>query len=146
MAHLLPHIDASLNLLSTLLLIAGYWTIRRDNIKAHKACMLSAFAVSIVFLVCYLTNHYLSGSKSFPKTVHLAIRLPYYVMLLTHVVLAAAVPVLALVTIYHGLRDNRDRHRRWARWTFPIWLYVSITGVLIYLMLHHLQPFVNPAA
>jgi uncharacterized membrane protein YozB (DUF420 family) len=98
--------------------------------------MLSAFVVSIVFLACYLVYHYHVGSKPFEGPP--AVRPVYYTILITHVFLAACVPVLAGVTIVLGLKDRRAKHRRWARWTFPIWLYVSITGVVIYVMLYHL--------
>jgi uncharacterized membrane protein YozB (DUF420 family) len=141
----LPHVNASLNALAAVLLVAGYVLIKRRQEAAHKWTMLACFAVSVVFLACYLTYHYhLEGvSKTFPAYPPPVIRLTYYLILLTHVVLAAAVPFLALSTIYLGLADKRRAHRRLARWTFPIWLYVSITGVIVYLMLYQLYP---PAA
>ncbi|MGE3315398.1 MAG: DUF420 domain-containing protein [Planctomycetaceae bacterium] len=138
----LPSINAGLNGLATILLLAGYVCIRRGKVEAHKRIMLSAFATSIVFLVCYLTyhgalQHYTgAGHRSFPGTG--ALKTLYLVILLTHVVLAAAVPVLALITIYRGLKGDWPRHRRIAKVTFPIWLYVSVTGVIIYWMLYHL--------
>jgi uncharacterized membrane protein YozB (DUF420 family) len=131
----LPAVNAALNGLATLLLIAGYVLIKLRNERAHKAVMLSAFATSVLFLVCYLVYHYqIGGGKRYAGPDGL--KLPYYAMLISHVILAAAVPVLAVGTIYFGLTDQRLRHRRWARWTLPIWLYVSITGVLIYLVLY----------
>jgi uncharacterized membrane protein YozB (DUF420 family) len=138
----LPHVNASLNALAAVLLVAGYVLIKRRQEAAHKWTMLACFAVSVVFLACYLTYHYhLEGvSKTFPAYPPPVIRLTYYLILLTHVVLAAAVPFLALSTIYLGLADKRRAHRRLARWTFPIWLYVSITGVIVYLMLYQLYP------
>lgn len=140
---LLPHVNASLNALSTLLLILGYVLIRQRREQAHKWTMLSCFAVSVIFLICYLTYHQLlyaaTGERGKPfEQPGVAIRYVYYTILITHVVLAATVPVLAITTIVLGLRDRRASHRRWAKWTFPIWLYVSVTGVIVYLMLYHL--------
>lgn len=132
----LPTLNACLNALSALLLIAGYRFIRRREIARHRTCMLAAFAVSVVFLVCYLVYHYEVGSVRFPGTGGL--RTVYLGILLTHTVLAAAVPFLAVITLVHGLRQRFDRHRRIARWTLPIWLYVSVTGVVVYWMLYHL--------
>ncbi len=142
---LLPHINASLNALATLLLVVGYVLIKRRQETAHKLTMLACFAVSTVFLACYLTYHYqLEGvSKRFPSYPLPAVRYMYYAVLLSHIVLAATVPFLAIATIWLGLADKRQAHRRLARWTFPIWLYVSITGVIVYLMLYQIYP---PAA
>ena len=134
----LPTVNALLNATATVLLLAGYLQIKRRRVTAHRNLMLAAFVVSVVFLACYLFYHWHVGSKKFELTG--PIRPLYYAILLTHVVLAAAVPVLAGVTIVLGLRDRREKHRRIARWTFPIWLYVSVTGVIIYLMLYHLPP------
>jgi len=122
------------------LLIWGYRLIkgrpRRET--AHKRVMLTAFGVSIAFLVCYLVYHFNVGSVRF--TGPSDVRTVYLIILASHVVLAATVPVLAGMTIYLGYRDRRRQHVRWAKWTFPIWLYVSITGVVIYVMLYHLYP------
>lgn len=134
----LPHVNASLNALATVLLISGFLLIRRRRESAHKRTMLACFLVSVVFLVCYAVYHVSEGNKSFPDYPPLAVRYLYYGILLTHVVLAATVPVLAAATIYLGLSDRRSAHRRLARWTFPIWLYVSITGVVVYTMLYQL--------
>lgn len=144
----LPHVNASLNALATVLLIAGFVLIRRRQETAHKWTMLACFAVSVVFLASYLTYHYqLAGvSKRFPTYPPAAVRVAYYAILFTHVVLAATVPVLAIGTIWLGLTNRRAAHRRWARWTFPIWLYVSITGVIVYLMLYQLYPPMLPSA
>ena len=137
----LPDVSASLNTLATVLLLLGYRFIRRKNVVAHKTCMLLAFVASIAFLVCYLAHHYGlyeytgSGSRKFLGTG--VIRPVYYAILLTHVVLAMLVPFLTSVTIFHGLKDNREKHRRIAKITFPIWLYVSVTGVVIYGLLYH---------
>jgi len=142
----LPHINAALNALATVLLVAGYVLIKRRQEAAHKWTMLGCFAVSVVFLACYLTYHFHleGGSKKFPSYPPMAIRLSYYFILLTHIVLAAIVPFLAIATIYTGLADKRLVHRRLARWTFPIWLYVSVTGVIVYLMLYQLYPPLSP--
>jgi uncharacterized membrane protein YozB (DUF420 family) len=135
-------VNASLNSLATVLLVTGYVLIKQKREIAHRNVMLACFGVSVVFLACYLTYHFniAGGSRRFPSYPPAAIRYGYYVMLATHVVLAAAVPVLAILTILSGLRDNRLRHRKLAWWTFPIWLYVSITGVLVYLFLYHFFP------
>jgi uncharacterized membrane protein YozB (DUF420 family) len=148
--HYLPTVNATLNGTATLLLVWGYRLIKAKRETAHARVMLSAFAVSIVFLICYLTYHAAlryqtgQGHVTFPGPP--AVRAVYLTILLTHVALAAIVPVLAGVTIYLGYRDLRIRHRRWAKWTFPIWLYVSITGVVIYVMLYHLYPAPPSAA
>ena len=134
----LPSVNAALNALSAVLLIVGWTLIRLRHERAHKGVMLSAFVVSIVFLACYLVYHYQVGSVKFQGPT--GVRAVYLVILLSHVVLAAAVPFLAGITIYLGLRDRRQKHRQLARWTFPIWLYVSLTGVVIYVMLYHVYP------
>lgn len=137
---LLPHVNATLNALATLLLLLGYVQIKRRQEVAHKWTMIACFGVSAAFLACYLTYHYHAGSKKFPEYPLAAVRGVYYIVLLTHVVLAAAVPFLAIATIYLGLADKRRAHRRLAQWTFPIWLYVSVTGVIVYAMLYQLYP------
>jgi putative membrane protein len=136
----LPHVNAALNGLATLLLVLGYVLIKQRREIAHRNAMLGAFGTSVVFLVFYLLYHYHAGSKHFPPDFGPAIRYTYLMILLTHVVLAAAVPFLAVWTIYLGLTEQRKRHKRWAWWTFPIWLYVSVTGVVVYAMLYHLFP------
>ena len=133
---LFPHLNAALNATSMVLLVTGYLLIKRGRERAHKITMLSCFGVSVLFLASYLYYHLVWGGRQFPLQAATAVRYTYYAILLTHVVLAAVVPVLAIVTITKGLRDNRASHRRWARWTFPIWLYVSITGVLVYFVLY----------
>ena len=137
----LPAVNASLNGLATALLLVGFAFIKRGRVIAHRNTMLSAFAVSVVFLGCYLTYHYYVGSKRFPTVTVPGLRETYLAILATHVVLAAAVPVLALMTIWRAL-VTRDfaRHKRIARVTYPIWLYVSVTGVVVYVMLYHLYP------
>ena len=132
--HDLPTLNASLNATSAVLLVLGYRFIRRRAISAHRACMLAAFAVSIVFLVSYVVYHAQVGSVHFPGTGF--VRGVYFTILITHTILAALVPPLAVVTLYRALRGNFERHRRAARWTFPVWLYVSVTGVVVYVMLY----------
>ncbi len=119
--------------------------IKQGREAAHKRTMLTCFGVSVVFLACYVTYHVNIGSKKFPKADYAAwIHYCYLAILVTHVVLAAIVPWMALATIYLGLRDRRAAHKRLARWTFPIWLYVSITGVVVYLMLYWFFPPITP--
>lgn len=132
--HSLPAVNATLNATSTVLLLTGRSLIARKKIQAHKRVMLTAFGVSIAFLICYLVYHSQVGSVRYQKTG--PIRLVYYSILITHTFLAAAVPVLAVITLRRGLRGDFQRHRKIARWTFPIWLYVSATGVIVYLMLY----------
>jgi uncharacterized membrane protein YozB (DUF420 family) len=136
----LPAVNALLNAAATVLLVAGYALIKQRREAAHRNTMLAAFGVSVAFLACYLTYHLSPGNAMKKFTGPPPISYVYYTILITHIFLAAAVPFLALATIYLGLRDRRTAHRRLARWTFPIWLYVSVTGVVIYLMLYHLYP------
>ena len=137
----LPAVNASLNGLATVLLVAGWTLIKSRKPQAHKIVMLTAFAVSAAFLACYLVYHFQlhhytgSGSQKFQGTG--AVRLVYFPLLISHIVLAVAVAVLAPTTIYRGLANQLERHKRLARITFPIWLYVSVTGVIIYFMLYH---------
>jgi protein SCO1/2/putative membrane protein len=137
----LPAINASLNGLATVLLFAGWVLIKLHKPAAHKAAMLTAFAVSMAFLACYLVYHQQlrqwTGSGSHRFEGQGLIRPVYFTILISHVLLAAAVPVLALITIYRGLKGDWERHKRLARVTFPIWLYVSVTGVIIYFILYH---------
>ncbi len=132
----LPHVDAGLNAIATVLLITGFWLIKNRRERAHKVVMISCFVVSMAFLTCYLIHKFNGGIKFFPDGYPAFVKYSYLTMLFTHVTLAALVPVLASITIYLGLRDRREWHRRLAKWTFPIWLYVSITGVLVYLVLY----------
>jgi putative membrane protein len=130
----LPKLNAVLNATAAVLLVCAFILIRRGRREAHKRVMLAAFTVSVLFLISYLTYHAQVGSVRYP---HLgAIRSVYLSILFTHTVLAAAVPVLAIVTLRRGLRANFVRHKAIARWTLPIWLYVSVTGVVVYLMLY----------
>jgi protein SCO1/2 len=130
----LPAVNASLNGLATILLVIGFVLIKTKHVKAHKAVMLCCFATSIVFLCSYCIYHAFVLSKKFPGTG--PIRTIYFAILITHVILAATVPVLASMTIYRALTRQWARHKSIARITFPIWLYVSVTGVIIYLMLY----------
>ena len=134
----LPTVNATLNAVAAVLLLTGWAHIKAGRERAHKITMLSAFVVSIAFLTCYLIYHYHKLSVKFEGPP--AVRPVYYAILISHVILAATVPFLASITIYLGLRDRRARHRQFARWTFPIWLYVSITGVVIYALLYHVYP------
>ena len=130
----LPAVNASLNALSGVLLIVGYFLIRARRIEQHRKVMLAAFAASVVFLACYVVYHTQVGSVPFTRQG--VVRPVYFTILITHVVLAASVPPLALITLSRGLNAKYDKHRRIARWTLPIWLYVSVTGVLVYVLLY----------
>jgi putative membrane protein len=134
----LPTLNACLNTTSALLLLLGFYFIRQRNIPAHRACMGGAFLVSVLFLVSYLLYHYHAGTTRF--TGQGMVRLAYFTILISHTVLAALVPFLAVITLLRALRGHYDKHRRIARWTLPIWLYVSVTGVVVYVMLYHLYP------
>jgi uncharacterized membrane protein YozB (DUF420 family) len=138
----LPALNATLNATATVLLLTGYRLIRAGKREAHQKVMLAAFAMSVLFLISYLTHHYLrfeaTGNGSTPFLQQGIIRPVYYTILITHVVLAALVPFLAGVTLWRAWKGQFDRHRRIARWTFPIWLYVSVTGVIVYWMLYRL--------
>ena len=130
----LPTVNALLNAAATALLVTGWVLIRRGRRAAHRRAMLAALACSALFLVSYLVYHFEVGSVRFEGTG--AVRTVYLAILLSHTVLAAAVPVLALVTLSRALAAKFDRHRAIARWTLPIWLYVSVTGVVVYWMLY----------
>ncbi len=132
----LPTLNALLNSLSGVLLTSGYVLIRQGWIRAHRACMLAAFITSTVFLISYLIYHANVGTVAF--TGQGGIRIAYFAILISHVVLAALILPLALVTLYRALRGQFEHHRRIARWTLPVWLYVSVTGVIVYFMLYHL--------
>jgi uncharacterized membrane protein YozB (DUF420 family) len=132
----LPAVNATLNGISAVLLAIGYVLIRRRRIQQHRRVMLAAFTVSCQFLVCYVIYHYNAGSKPFPGQG--PVRTVYFFILITHIVLAALVPPMAIVTLVRGLRERFDSHARLARWTLPIWLYVSVTGVIVYWMLYRL--------
>ena len=132
----LPALNATLNAIAATLLVIGYVEIRRGRIRQHRRAMLSAFGVSALFLTSYLVYHANVGSRPFPGTG--PIRVLYFTILITHIVLAAAILPMAIVTLSRALRERFDRHVPIARWTLPIWLYVSITGVIVYLMLYQM--------
>jgi len=134
----LPHLNAILNSTSALLLLSGYSFIRRGNVRAHRNCQIAAVITSSLFLISYLTYHYYHGSTRF--TGQGMVRPLYFVILLTHTILAVVIVPLILITIYRAARADFDRHRRIARWTLPLWLYVSVTGVVVYLMLYQIYP------
>lgn len=132
--HDLPAVNASLNALSGVLLLCGYVLVRARRIAAHRAVMIAAFVASSLFLICYVVYHAQVGSVPFPRQGF--VRPLYFTILITHVLLAATVPPLAIVTLTRGLKGRYPQHRRIARWTFPIWMYVSVTGVLVYVLLY----------
>jgi putative membrane protein len=133
----LPALNATLNATTALLLSAGYLMVRRRRLLAHKTLMLSAFGVSVLFLTSYLYYHVHAGVKHYHGQGWL--RPVYFAILFTHTVLAASVVPLAVTTVYFGLRARHPRHQHIARWTLPIWLYVSVTGVVVYLLLFRLS-------
>lgn len=132
----LPTLNAILNATAAVLLVWGWTLIRRGRKQTHRRVMLTAFGVSTAFLVSYLVYHFQVGSVRFPKTG--AIRTVYLLILLTHTLLAALVPPLAIVTLSRAVNARFDRHRKIARWTLPIWLYVSVSGVVVYWMLYRM--------
>jgi len=134
----LAPLNALLNSVAAVLLAAGFYCIRRRWVGAHRACMLSAFAVSISFLVSYSAYHYQVGDVRFQG--HGLVRPLYFAILITHVTLAAVIVPLVLITLWRALRSDFHRHRRIARWTLPLWIYVSITGVVVYWMCYRLYP------
>jgi uncharacterized membrane protein YozB (DUF420 family) len=132
----LPALNATLNATAAVLLATGWILIRRGRIAQHRAVMIAAFCTSVLFLISYLTYHAQIGSKHFRGTG--SIRIVYFTILLTHTVLAATIVPLVLITLSRGLKRNDARHRAIARWTMPLWMYVSVTGVVVYLMLYRL--------
>lgn len=130
----LPTVNATLNGLGAICLVIGFLFIRRGNIRAHRAAMLTAFGFGALFLVSYLVYHFQVGSVRFQGTG--VVRRIYFAVLISHTVLAATVPFLATITLVRALGERFDRHRAIARWTLPIWLYVSVTGVIVYWMLY----------
>ena len=134
----LPLLNAILNSLSAVLLCGGYIAIRRRRKAVHKTCMLTACITSTLFLISYLTYHYHVGSK--PFTGQGSIRLVYFMILISHTILAVVIVPLVVLTLTRAWKAQWPRHRRLARWTLPLWLYVSVTGVVVYLMLYQLYP------
>lgn len=140
----LPHVNALLNTTSALFLIAGYIFIRRRNVKAHRASMIAAFIASSVFLVSYVSYHsllaYYLGQGPTKFRGEGFIRPVYFVILITHTILAIVIVPFIIVTLRRGLKRQDARHKRLARWTLPLWLYVSVTGVVVYLLLYQIYP------
>ena len=132
----LPLLNATLNGIAAILLVTGYLFIKQGRRHQHQWCMLGALTTSALFLVSYVTYHLHAGSRPFPGQG--PIRVVYFAILITHVILAAVIVPLALLTAVRGLKSQFDKHVRIARWTFPVWLYVSVTGVVIYLMLYEI--------
>jgi putative membrane protein len=132
--HDLPAVNATLNAISGVLLLVAYALIRARRIEQHRAAMIAAFATSSLFLISYIVYHAQVGSVRFTRQGF--VRPLYFTILITHVTLAAAVLPLAIVTLSRGLKARYPQHRRIARWTFPIWMYVSVTGVLVYVLLY----------
>ena len=134
--HSLPSINACFNAASAILLVTGYVMIRKNRVAAHRACMISALLCSVFFLAGYLTFHYQAGSTKF--TGEGAIRILYFTILISHTILAVVIVPLVLITVFRAVRGRFDEHKAIARWTLPIWLYVSVTGVVVYFMLYRL--------
>jgi uncharacterized membrane protein YozB (DUF420 family) len=134
----LPHFNALLNTTSALLLLAGFRFIRLRRIQAHRNCQVTAVLTSTLFLISYLTYHYYHGATRFAGQG--LVRPVYFAILITHTILAVVIVPLIIVTLYRAVRRDFLRHRRIARWTLPLWLYVSVTGVIVYLMLYHIYP------
>ncbi len=134
----LPHLNAILNSTSALLLLAGFRFIRHGKIQAHRNCQVTAVLTSTLFLISYLTYHYYHGATKFAGQG--LVRPFYFIILTTHTILAVAIVPLILITLYRAARGDFLRHRRIARWTLPLWLYVSVTGVIVYVMLYHIYP------
>ena len=132
----LPTLNACLNGTATILLTAGFIFIKNGREKSHRACMVSAFAVSVIFLFFYVLHKWLVQGVHTPFGGEGTWRSIYYTMLVTHIILAILIVPLVLTTLSLAIRGKRDKHKSWARWTFPIWYYVSVTGVLIYLFLY----------
>jgi putative membrane protein len=130
----LPLLNALLNSTCFVLLLSGYLAIRQRHVHVHKACMLAACATSVLFLISYVTYHYQVGSKPFLGQG--SVRPVYFTILISHTILAVVIVPLVIMTVYRAWRGDWLRHRRIARWTLPVWLYVSVTGVVIYLMLY----------
>jgi len=136
-----PALNASLNATSALLMSVGYVSIKTKRVAAHRACMAAALAVSAIFLVCYVIYHISKGEPTRFGGIG-AIRPVYFTMLISHILLAIAIVPLVLRTVFLALKGRFEQHRAWARWTFPLWYYVSVTGVLVYFFLYRWWPAV----
>ena len=132
----LPTLNATLNSLSAILLTCGFVAIRRKHVHVHRSCMLSAFGVSILFLISYVIYHAQAGSTPFPGRGWL--RPLYFTILISHVILAIVILPMAIMTLRRALGGRFEEHRRIARWTWPVWMYVSVTGVVVYVLLYHI--------
>ncbi len=133
--HLLPHFQASMNVVTTVILCTGFYFIKNENKTAHRACMVAALCTSALFLVSYLYYHWQVGTVKFQGQGF--VRPVYYFILITHTVLAAVLAPMVIVTVYRAFKENFEKHKAIARWTLPVWLYVSVTGVTVYVMLYH---------
>ncbi|PRY04943.1 putative membrane protein [Pontibacter ummariensis] len=129
----LPGFHAILNSLTAIALLIGYYNIKKQNVKGHRGAMLAAFGLSAIFLVSYVTYHFLGERTVYGGDG--ALKYIYYFILLTHIVLAVVIVPLVLLSVYYGISNQLDRHKRISKWTFPVWLYVAVTGVLVYLMI-----------
>jgi uncharacterized membrane protein YozB (DUF420 family) len=138
----LPAVNATLNGSSAILLAAGFICIKRKKVAAHRACMIAAFSTSVLFLIFYLTYHYVAGITRFQNPPEFR---PYYLALLaTHTILAVVIVPLILVTLHRALKERFEMHKKIARWTWPLWMYVSVTGVAVYLILYQIYPQAAP--
>jgi putative membrane protein len=138
--HELPAINASLNGLSAIFIVVGWWLIRHQRTRAHITVMVCALVSSTIFLICYVTYHYLRGGVVTRFTAEGFIRPVYFALLISHTILAVVTVPLVIATVVPALQARYDRHRRLVPWALPIWLYVSVTGVLVYMMLYHWFP------
>lgn len=138
MLRFFPTLNAMLNATSALFLLSGYILIRRKNVSAHRLCMLSAVTASVLFFICYVIYHYNVGATKFQGPGWA--RTVYFSILIPHTILAVAMVPFVITTLVRALRNQFDKHRRVARWTFPVWLFVSVTGVIVYFMLYHWFP------
>ncbi|GMT41778.1 MAG: putative membrane protein YozB [bacterium] len=136
MLKLLPHLQATLNSVCAILLMTGFYFIKNGKKTAHKVCMTAALAASVLFMISYTVYHYNIGSVGFAGQG--AVRPLYFLILITHTILATAVLPMILATLYHAVKGRCDAHKRIARWTLPVWLYVSLTGVIVYMFVYHL--------
>ena len=134
----LPHLQAGLNIATVCLISMAYYNVRRENRAVHRKFMIAALIVSALFMISYLTYHSQVGNVKFAGEG--GIRPAYFVLLASHVILAALIVPMVIITAFHALRGSFERHRRIARWTFPIWLYVCVSGVIVYLMAFHIYP------
>ena len=142
LVHVLPAINATLNAITGVLLITAYILIKQKRIALHRRFMIAACITALTFLACYVTNHYLRHGIVTRFTATGPIRLIYFTILISHTILAIAIVPLVIITLTRALRERYDRHRAIARWTYPLWLYVSVTGVIVYVMLYHLPRWV----